>query len=920
MTNSIFSSKKLLRYSASSMLMLSTIPLPMQAQEQKFLALDSLHVNGSMSIVEPQLLKKGVLNNALDALSGQTAGVNVTTNGLDRIAMLNSVRVRGTTSIMGGNDPLVIIDGVTSDVATLATIYPADIESFTVLKNASETALYGSRGASGVIQVKTKKGTGKGFQISYEGNYGIDAMYKSMEMLNAAEYTAAAQKYDLEYNNKGYDTDFHKAITRTGNIQNHYLAFSGGTPQSNYRASFGYIDHNTIIRSKGYRNLVAKIDVTQKAFGDKLTGDFGVFGSSYKNNDIFDSQMLFYSADAMNPTYPYDRENGSWVKNGAASQINPPGALLAERNDTKNMNFNAHLKLTYEIWKHQASGASSSTFDYSDNLSVSAFGAYSYSSNENNQFCPTWVWAQGNLYRGEFKSEEWLGNVSLNYQRSWGIHSLKAMLGAEYQKDIKTGFWTSAKGITNNDNYYYGIGAAASRPYGGTDSNYEDPALASVMGGIDYSLLNRYSLSVSMRGDGSSMVGDDHTWGFFPSISLSWDMKQEAWLRHVKAITMLKFRTGYGRSGNLGGISSYTTMNTVRQTGIVSVNSSPTVTLGMIRNNNPDLKWETRSTWNVGADLGLWNNRLILTAEYYYSKTTDMLYAYDVPVPPFAFDKLLANIGSMSNQGLEIGVSVTPIQKKDMELNINMNLAWQKNKLLSLSGEYEGMQMSAANVTAMGSLSGAGQHGGYNNIVYQIVGQPLGVFYLPHCKGIVPDGNGHYKYDIEDLDQNGTVDLSDGGDRYIAGQATPKVTLGSNISFRYKDWYLSLQMNGAFGHKIFNGTGLAYTNMSSFPDYNVLKGAPEKNIVDQNVSDYWLEKGDYLNFENLTFGYDIPIKKGVVQALRVSASVHNLATITSYSGLTPMINSYVVNSTMGIDDKRTYPIYRTFSLGLSVQF
>ena len=901
-------------FSACSLLLLS--PAAVQAQRQASLGLDSLHASGSVSVVEPELLKKGIVNNALDALSGKTAGVNVTTNGLDRIAMLNSVRVRGTTSIMGGNDPLVIIDGVTSDVATLATIYPADIESFTVLKNASETALYGSRGASGVIQVTTKKGTGKGFQISYEGNYGIEAMYKSMEMLNAAEYVAAAQKYGLEYNNKGYDTDFHKAITRTGNVQNHYLAFSGGNPQSNYRASFGYIDHNTIIRSKGYRNLVAKIDVSQKAFGDRLTGDFGVFGSSYKNNDIFDSQMLFYSADAMNPTYPYDRENGSYVKNGAASQVNPPAALLQERNDTKNMNFNAHLKLTYDILNRQASDASG----ISENLNVSAFGSYSYSSNENNQFCPTWVWAQGNLYRGEFKSEDWIGNVSFNYQRSWGIHALKAMVGAEYQKNIRSGFWTSAKGITNNDMYYNNIGAAASRPFGGTDSDYADPALASVMGNVDYTLMGKYQFSLSMRGDGSSMVGDDHTWGFFPSISTSWDMKQEPWLRRVPTISMLKLKAGYGRSGNLGGISSYTTMNTVRQTGIVSVNSSPTVTLGMVRNNNPDLKWETRSTWNVGADLGLWNNRLVLTAEYYYSKTTDMLYAYDVPVPPFAFDKLLANIGSMSNQGLELGFSITPIAKKDMELNINMNLTWQKNKLISLSGEYKGMQMSAADITAMGWLSGAGQHGGYNNVVYQIVGQPLGVFYLPHCKGIVEDGNGHYRYDIEDLNGDGKVDLSDGGDRYIAGQATPKVTLGSNISFRYRDWYLSLQMNGAFGHKIFNGTGLAYTNMSSFPDYNVLKGAPEKNIVDQNVSDYWLEKGDYLNFEYLTIGYDIPIKKGVVQSLRVSASVHNLATITSYSGLTPMINSYVVNSTMGIDDKRTYPLYRTYSIGLSVQF
>lgn len=886
-------------------LALMMMPNQLHAQNKINMSLDSLHVSGSVSVVEPELLKKGVVTNALDVLSGKTAGVNVTTNGLDRIAMLNSVRVRGTTSIMGGNDPLVIIDGVTSDVATLATIYPADIESFTVLKNASETALYGSRGASGVIQVTTKKGTGKGFQISYEGNYGLEAMYKSMDMLSAAEYVAAAQKYGLEYNDKGYDTDFHKAITRTGNVQNHYLAFSGGNLQSNYRASFGYIDHNTIIRSKGYRNLVAKIDVSQKAFGDKLTGDFGVFGSSYKNNDIFDPQALFYSADAMNPTYPYDPLNGSWVKNGAASQINPPGALLAERNDTKNMNFNAHIKLGYAI---------------NSSLSVVAFGSYSYSSNENNQFCPTWVWAQGNLYRGEFKSEDWLATLSLNYHHAWGVHALSAMIGTEYQKNIKTGFWTTAKGITSNDMGYDNIGAASTRPYGGTDSNYEDAALASVLGNVSYTLMDKYSIALSMRGDGSSMVGNDHTWGFFPSISASWDMKKEPWLANVSYLSMLKLRTGYGRSGNLGGIAAYTTMNTVRQNGMVSINSSPTVTMGMIRNNNPDLKWETRSTYNIGADLGFWDNRIVFTAEYYYSKTTDMLYAYDVPVPPFAYDKLLANIGAMSNQGLEIGLSVNPISKKDMDLNINMNISWQKNKLLSLSGSYNGMEMSANNITAMGGLQGAGQHGGYNNVVYQIVGQPLGVFYLPHCKGLIPDGNGHYRYDLEDIDNSGNLDQSDGGDRYIAGQATPKVTLGSNISFRYRDWYLSLQMNGAFGHKIFNGTGLAYSNMSSFPDYNVLKGAPEKNIVDQNVSDYWLESGDYLNFENLTIGYNIPLKSRVVKSLRISASIHNLGTITKYSGLTPMINSYVVNSTMGIDDKRTYPIYRTYSMGLSIQF
>lgn len=849
---------------------------------------------------------RGGANNALDVLSGQAAGVNVTSNGLDRMAMLNSVRVRGTTSIIGGNDPLVLIDGVTSDVLTLSTIYPADIESFKILKNAAETAMYGSRGASGVIEVKTKKGTGRGFQISYEGNIGFEQMYKHLDMLNAEEYVATAKALGIYCNDGGFNTDNYKVITRTGMVNNHYLAFSGGTPQSNYRASFGVMDHNTIIKRMGYKVFVAKVDVTQKAFNNKLTGDFGVFGSSFKDHDIFDTQMLFYSAACQNPTFPAGTDkNGNWLKNGSATRINPPGILLDEKNDSKDLNFDAHIKLSY---------------DFNPNWRISTFASYLYGSTENGMFCPTWVWAQGNVYRGEFKKEEWLGNVALSFKKQFGIHKISAEANSEYRKLTKTAFWVYAKGIPTNDFGYNNLGATAARPYGGTESTYEDQSLASVMGSVTYTLLDRYTVSANARGDGSSMVGDNNTWGFFPSVSFTWDMKKEAFLANIKPLSMLKLRTGFGQAGNLGGISAYTTMNTVRQNGIVPVNSSPTVTLGMVRNNNPDLKWETKKTFNIGADIGLFANRLMLTAEYYYSETSDMLYAYEVPVPPFAFNTLLANIGSMSNRGFELGLSVQPISKKDMELNINMNLSFQSNKLISLSGDYKGMSMTAANITAIGSLDGAGQNGGDNNVVYQIVGQPLGVFYLPHCKGLVKNENGSYSYDIEDLDHNGKVDLSDGGDRYIAGQATPKVTLGSNISFRYKDFYIALQMNGAFGHKIFNGTGLAYTSMACFPDYNVLKNAPQKNITDQRVSDYWLEKGNYLNFEHLTIGYNIPLKSMVIRSLRVSCNISNLGTITGYKGLTPMINSYVVNSTMGIDDKRNYPLYRTYSLGLSVQF
>ena len=683
------------------------------------------------------------------------------------------------------------------------------------------------------------------------------------------------------------------------------MAFSGGSEKSNYRASLGYVRGQTVIKNKDYNNFVAKLDISQLAFDERLKIDFGAFGSSQQDEKIFDIQALSYSTAAMNPTLPFHKTGNGWQRNGNASQIGPTEPLLFERNDEKNLTFNSHLQLSLQL---------------THNLQLAALGSYSYTSTENGRFAPTWVWAQGLAYRGERKTEDMLGNISLDWKYRWGINNLSATILAEYQKKKIAAFWTQVKGLTNNYFGYDNLGAASDRPYGGTGSSYADPSLTSFMGTLTYTLLDRYTLNLTTRADGSSMVGKDHTWGIFPSISATWDMKKESFLRNNKSISLLNLRTGYGRSGNLGGISSYLTLRQYIPVGLISYNGTPTVTMGTLRNSNPDLRWETRSTFNIGTDLGLFNNRLLLTAEYYYSKTTDMLYEYDVPVPTFAFDKLLANIGSMSNSGFELGIGVVPISKKDMELNVNVNMAWQKNKLLSLNGKHNGRQMTASEITPIGGMNGAGFHGGYNDIIYQIVGQPLGVFYLPHCKGIVDNGHGHNKYDIADLNNDNVIDLSDHGDRYIAGQATPKMTLGSNISFRYKAFDISLQMNGAFGHKIFNGTTLSFLNMSNFPDYNVLAEAPARNIVDQNVTDYWLEKGDYLNFDYLTIGWNTPVKNKYINSLRVSFSINNLATITSYSGLTPIINSYVVDNTLGIDDKRTYPPYRTYSIGVSIKF
>lgn len=864
-------------------------------------------LSGAVDKVSEKRMNKGFVTTPLEALSGQSAGVSIS-SGENRAAMLSSVRVRGTTSLTGGNDPLVIIDGVSADLSALNTIYPADIESFTILKDASETAQYGSRGASGVIEVATKKGKSESFRVSYTGNYGVQSVYKNLEMLSADEFRVVARQLNMDILDLGNQTNFPEEITRLGVMQNHHIAFGGGTNTTNYRASIGMMDRKEVVQNNAYQNFTAKVNLSQKAFQDRFQLDMGLFGSLQKNNYLTDEQKTFYSAATFNPTFPNHRnpETGSWDQITNASQITNPLAWLEVQDDESNALFNTHMKLSLLLNRH---------------LTFSVFGSYSYNVIENSQYLPTSVWAHGQAYKGENKTEDLLGNMMLSYTNTWGKHKLDVLGLAEVQKKILTGFYTTVTNFTTDQYGYNNLQAGAVRLWEGTGSFYESPRLASFLARFNYVYDGKYVLTANARADASSKVGENNRWGFFPSTSLAWILSEEGFLKDVSFLNNLKLRAGYGVSGNLGAIDSYNSLQLMKPNGVVSVNGAPTVTMGVIRNANPDLKWEVKRTFNVGLDAGFFQNRLILAADYYHAKTSDMLYLYDVSVPPFAYNKLLANLGSMENSGVELGLGITPLQKKDMELNINVNVAFQKNKLLSLSGMYNGQYMSAPQYTPIASLNGAGFHGGNNHIVYQIVGESLGVFYLPHCTGLVEQADGSYRYEVADLNGSG-VNLEDGEDRYVAGQATPKAMLGSNFSFRYRNFDISLQINGAFGHKIYNGTALSYMNMGSFPDYNVMKGAPEQRIKDQTATDYWLENGDYVNFDYLTVGWNVPLGKlkKYIRYLRLSASVNNLATITAYSGLTPMINSSIVNSTLGVDDKRNYPVARSYSIGLNFQF
>ena len=860
----------------------------------------------SVETVTESEMNRDQVSTALDAINGRVAGLTITRSD-NGVAAMNAVRVRGTTSLTGGNDPLIIIDGVMGDLTTLSSIYPADIESFNILKDASETAQYGSRGASGVIDIVTKKGKSGKTTINYNGSYGFRKVFKNLDMLNARDYVREVKARGLMLIDHGFDTNWQRAIEQTAFLQDHHIAFGGGGKDNSYRVSLGYVDHSGVILHEKLRNFTSNMSMHQSMWDGLLNIDLGMFGNLQKNTTaIYDAQKTFYSAATFNPTFEAAQNaNGGYDGFAYSNQINHPMALMDSRTKDNTTHISTHAKLSFRLMQ---------------GLNLALFGAYSHTEVERQQFLPTNIWAHGQAYRSTAKTEQLLGNIVLTYDKTFASHHLNALALAEAERDTYSGFFTTTTNFNNNDVGINNIQAGALTLWEGTGSYREKPSLVAFMGRVSYDYDSRYSVTLTARTDGSSKFGANHKWGFFPSVSAAWTISQERFLRNTPWLDNLKLRVGYGLAGNQGGIDSYSSARYAQPAGIAPVGNEALVTFATLRNVNPDLKWEVKRTFNAGVDAAFLAGRIFTSIDFYTSKISDMLYNYGVPVPPFTFSSLLANLGQMRNSGVEISVGATPYKTQDMELNVNVNLAFQHNKLLSLSGDYQGYHINADDYVVISSLNGAGFHGGDNNIVYQIVGQPLGTFYLPHCTGLKANDDGSYTYAIADLDGDGIIDLENGKDRQICGQATPKVLLGSNFSFRYKSFDIVLQMNGAFGHKIYNGTSLTYMNMNSLPGYNVLSSAPQRNIMDQTATDYWLERGDFLNIDYLTLGWNVPVKSKIISRLRLSVTINNLATFTGYSGLTPIINSNNVNSTLGIDDKRNYPLARNYTLGVNITF
>ena len=796
-------------------------------------------ISGAVQKVGREEMNAGVVVNPLAAIKGKIAGVNIQKTGGDPTAA-PAIRVRGTTSLTGGNDPLVIIDGVFGDLNMLNAISPADIENFTVLKDASETAQYGSRGASGVIVVTTIKGKNGVKSLSYDGSFGIETVYKNLDMLSASQYRAAAQNLGISILDKGYDTNFIEEMQQSGYTQNHRLSFSNGNEDSNYRASIGVIDQKGIIKNNTMRNYTAKIDAMQNMFNNKLKLEFGMFGSLKENRYVNDYQKTFYSAASYNPTFPNVKnpETGMWDENANANEVhNPLGRLDIDDRET-NAFINANARITYSI---------------TDDLKLSAFGSYTYNVKENKKYIPTSIKAglsnRGEAYRGDNKSQSMLANMMLTYKKAFGKHYINALALAEVQRVTNTGFGATVNGFSSDDFLYNNLQAGAVLKWGNNTSYYNNPSLASFMGRVNYSYADKYIVTVNARTDGSSKVGANNKWAFFPSASLAWVLSEEEFMKDIDWLNNLKLRVSFGQSGN-DNVGAYQTQGSISGAQYYSFGTNDVI--GYVPNNlrNMELGWERTTEYNIGVDFGFLNNRISGSFEYYNRLTEDLIMNKTLPIT-LGYSSVKANVGSVRNKGFEFVLNTENIRTEDFSWRTSFNIAYNNNKIEKL--QY------IEDLTSRGK-SFEGMKGDYSNL--WVVGQPIdinynlmtiGVWQLDEAEEAAKYGCKPGQYKVLDLDKNGKIDDAD---RVIDGKRTPDWTGGMVNTFNYKNFDLSVgtsfQLGGRMRNQFYVSYALENNNMNlnnMVKDYWTPENPTNESAQPGNMGTYRSKAGSWGNQE-----------------------------------------------------------------------
>lgn len=869
-------------------------------------------VTGSITTIKSEEFNQGVLTTPAELLQGKVAGLNVTKSGDPNAAP--AVVLRGPSTIRttgGAMEPFYVIDGVPG--ASIDLLAPADIESIDVLKDAAATAIYGARAANGVIIVTTKKAKTGQTRLSYNAYVAMEEVSKQLDMLNGDELRDYLKKNGQTLipvlNDDGSNTNWQKLVERKGYSTNHNVSFGGANATTDYGGSFNYLKNDGILKNTSLERTTIRGYVTQRFFDNRLRLGLTVTNSHTKSNDIVQPQvlsnMLFY-LPTVSPFNPDGSYKEFYARTGSGT-LNPLSLIdnnFIKTDDNKTLitglvqaDIIKGLKYTLSLSSQRNQNNYNSYYNHASGLAVNLNGLAT---------------------RKSYLNTSTVLESYFNYEKTFGANSLKLLAGYTYQQDrTNDGFGISTQNFSNDNLTYNNL--FLSNPANTSQIAFDNNPIStlrliSYYGRVQYSYADKYLFMASLRNDGSSAFGINNRWGYFPAVSAGWNISSENFMKNIPQITVLKLRAGYGVSGNSAGFNAFSSLliyGTPAGNSKFLYNGNITNAIGPVRNDNPDLKWESTATTNIGLDFGILKDRISGSVDYYIKKTSDLIYdQYPVSTTQYFVPTYTANVGSIKNSGIELALSATVVKSHGFTWRTNINVAHNKNEITNLSNE-----KFAINYIQTAQLGGKGQSGNYSQIIQP--GYALGTFNLWHYLG--KNDNGVSTYAKADGSVTATQPLTT--DAKLAGNAQPKLMYGWSNNFYYNKFDLNFLVRGVLGNKILNATLAGLNNPVDSKLQNIPRFTTNESYNDINaylISDRFLESGSYLRMDNVTLGYTLKPHTQAVKSIRFYATANNLFVITKYRGIDPEIN--IGGVTPGIDNNNFYPKTRTYIVGLSASF
>lgn len=841
-----------------------------------------------------------------------------------------TLQIRGMSTINAGSSPLIVIDGIPG--GNMSTVSPNDIESIDVLRDGSAAAIYGSRGTSGVIIITTKKGIADGkTRIEYDGKVAFDNVSSTWDLLSGDEYRSLkesmmnssiqlAQDKGNAMVDYGGNTDWMKEITRTAVSHQHYISLNTSSKYSRTAASLTYNNYQGIVMTSGKEEINGRISTEFKHFNDKLKVNLNLAYTS--KNQVPVEKSALRQALIWNPTMSPYQEDGSYTPGADPLIYKNPINILNEtlREDKYNI-FTGNAKITITPFK----GMTLSGMLGLDRT-MSSLSWYKTSKHEE----LISAGKSGEAYKKSNLNETRTLELTAAYNRMLFQNlNFDIMGGYSYQEFNNEYLEGKNYDFKFDDNGYNSIGSGAALKNGqaNLDSYKGSSKLIAFFGRVVLNYKDRYLFNATVRHEGSSRFGKNHQWGTFPAGSFAWRIINEPFMKNQKIFTDLKLRLGYGVTGNMID-QAYLNYVLFESQPIYAHNGSATgnayePTYAPKTNANPDLKWETKKEYNIGLDMSFLDGRLNANIDFYKRKSEDLLYKYNVPVPPYLAPEMWGNIGTISNQGVEIGINATLIEKKDFTWNMNLNGSYNKNNVDKLT-------TADGDVQERFELNLASPINGHWAVVTK-VDAPIGNFWGFKYAGVNEKGETM----VYQLNEDKTIAMGEDGkpltlrwldakgsedNKTIIGNGMPKYYANMSHQFKYKNFDFSFLLRGVFGFDILN-LGNAYQGVPTFNRVdNALKSALTSPVYDEpSITDASVENGNFVKLDNITLGYNIPFKENkYISSLRLYGSIQNVATFTKYSGQNPELE---INGTVvGVDDMDAYPVARTYSLGVKISF